>query len=82
MASQFDKIWDPQVIGPTYIWHMAYVKNVTCNEIWKPTKFSLSNEIKSFNCSQKRIKKKKEYSIIDKFLRKQIFQLKSKDNKE
>ena len=37
---------------------MAYVKNVTCNEIWKPTKFSLSNEIKSFNCSQKRIKKK------------------------
>ena len=61
---------------------MAYVKNVTCNEIWKPTKFSLSNEIKSFNCSQKRIKKKKEYSIIDKFLRKQIFQLKSKDNKE
>ena len=59
MASQFDKIWDPQVIGPTYIWHMAYVKNVTCNEIWKPTKFSFSNEIKSLNCSQKRIKKKK-----------------------
>ena len=31
---------------------------------------------------KRELKKKKEYSIIDKFLRKQIFQLKSKDNKE
>ena len=46
---------------------MTYVKNVTHDEIWKTTKFSLPNKIKSWNCSQKRIKI--EYSLVDKFLK-------------
>ena len=46
---------------------MTYVKNITHDEIWKTTKFSLPNKIKSWNCSQKRIKI--EYSLVDKFLK-------------
>ena len=33
------------------------LKNVTCDEIWKTTKFNLPNKIKYFNCNQRRIKK-------------------------
>ena len=41
MAPKFDKIQDRQVIDPTHIWLVAYVKEVTHGEIWKTTKFSL-----------------------------------------
>ena len=59
MTPQLDKIRDRQVIGPTYIWHTAYVKKVTHDEIWKTTKFNLLNKIfqlqlkkKKFSCWQ------------------------------
>ena len=45
MAPKFDKIQDRQVIDPTHIWLVAYVKEVTHGEIWKTTKFSLLNKI-------------------------------------
>lgn len=50
------------------------LKNVTCDEIWKTTKFYLPNKIKYFNCNQRRIKKKrkkkeKKNSLVDKFLK-------------
>ena len=35
------------MIGPTHIKHVAYVKKVTCGQIWKTTKFGLPNKIKS-----------------------------------
>ena len=60
MTPQLDKIRDRQVIGPTYIWHTAYVKKVTHDEIWKTTKFNLLNKI-----FQLQLKKKN--SLVDKF---------------